>query len=136
MTSEIIAGILIAIALIIAMACRTLVHNLLHHYYDTDKKFNLDDQWWNPLISWMNKKTIKWTIDILDWRVVKFPIPVQFSDAFHLFNTVELGAYTFAITIPLYLYLGYDWWSFLIIFGVIGLIIILTFNLFYDKIWR
>ena len=33
--------ILIIVSLIIAMACRALVHNLLHHFYDTDKKFNL-----------------------------------------------------------------------------------------------
>ena len=102
------------------MACWSLIHTLYHHYDAFAKKFKITNhQWWNPMISYINKKT-------------KF---LQISDAFHFFNTIALGAFDLAITLPLFLYLGYDWWSIFIIYGAIGLIINLVFNLFYDKIW-
>ena len=125
------------IALLISMACRALVHNLLHHFFDTDKKFNMEDQWWNPAISWLNKRTVKWTIDIFNWRVAKFPIPVQASDAFHLFNTIELGAYAIIISILIPLWLGLMWYFGVGVFIITGVILMpLFFNLGYDRIFR
>jgi hypothetical protein len=135
---NIIAVILIEVILLfIAMMCRSLVHTLLHHYGEFDKKFNADDYWFFPDESWTNKKTIKWTVKIFNWFTFKFNIPVQFSDAFHFFNTVELGAYDLAITVPLTIALGLVWWWGIIIFLIIGLVLmVLFFDLGYDEIWR
>ena len=109
------------LCLIIAMLCRSLVHTLLHHYGDFKIKFNVkNDQWWNPGISWTNKRT-------------KF---LQTSDAFHFFNTIELGAYTFAITIPTSLWLNTIWYMSVVIFLIIGAILIIIFNIGYDRLWR
>ena len=128
---------IVIILLIVAMLCRSLVHTLLHHYGEADRKFNFDDDWFNPKISWRNKNTIKWTIKILGWTVAKFKIPIQVSDGFHFFNTVELGAFDLAITIPITLWLGLVWWYGIIIFLIIGIILMPSFfNLGYDKLWR
>ena len=119
--------ILTVLSLIIAMACRALVHNLLHHYEQFAEQFNIENhQWWNPAISWKNKYNEDGT------RNKKI---LQFSDAFHFFNMIELGCYTFAISYTAYLFLWLAWWWFFVIFGIVGLVIILSFNLFY-KIWR
>jgi hypothetical protein len=128
--------IILALLLTIAMLCRSLVHTLLHHYLLFDNKFNADDFWWMPSESWMNKYKIHWTIDLFSWRVAKFPIPVQASDAFHLFNTIELGAYDMMISLLLVLYLGLAWWWFFIVFLIIGVVLMpLIFNLGYNKLW-
>ena len=120
--------LLILLSLIVSMACRSLVHTLLHHYNQFAEKFKIKNrQWWNPAVSWTNKYNSDGT------RNKKI---LQFSDAFHFFNMIELGAYVFAITLGVWFRPDLAWWWFLIIFGVIGLIVILSFNIFYDKIWR
>lgn len=133
----IITVILIEIILLfIAMMCRSLVHVLLHKYKEFDEKFKADDFWFFPDESWTNKYSVKWTIKIFNWFTFKFNIPVQFSDAFHFFNTIELGAFTFAITIPICLWMRAEWFMCVAIFIITGAILILVFNLGYDKIWR
>lgn len=128
---------MLSACLIIAMLCRSLVHSLLHHYAWFDNKYEVPDFWWMPSQSWMNKYKIHWTIDLFSWRVAKFPIPVQVSDAFHLFNTIELGAYDIMISLPLVLYLGLAWWWFVVIFLIIGVVMMpLIFNLGYNKLFR
>lgn len=128
--------IIIVVLLIIAMLCRSLVHTLLHHYLQFDKKFNADDYWWLPNLSWLNKYKVKWTIDLFGWRVAKFPAPVQVTDAFHFFNTIELGAFTLAVTIPVSLWLGAVWYMSIVIFLIVGAILIIIFNIGYDRLWR
>lgn len=126
--------IIIVVLLFIAMLCRSLVHTLLHHYNDFKVKFNIkNDQWWNPVVSWENKydKT-----ELRKGKVVRNKKIVQLSDAFHFFNMIELGCFTLAITIPVSLWLGAVWYIWILIFTIIGVVIILSFNLFYDKIWR
>ena len=127
--------ILIVLCLIIAMLCRSLVHTILHHFPEFDKKYNVEDFWWMPSVSWLNKKTIKWTIKYFGYRL-QFYIPTQVSDAFHWFNTVELGCYDAIITILICLWLGLAWWIGVIIFLIIGVILMpLFFNLGYNKLW-
>ena len=131
--------VICGIALVIAMLCRSLVHTLLHHYGSFEYKFpKLNIQWWNPAISWRQKyKTDKNFELILDEN--KNPIRnkkmVQFSDAFHTFNTIELGAYCFIISILFGL-----WYSTIlsgiIAFAITGTLMVLIFNLGYDKLWR
>lgn len=127
----------IFILIVIAMLCRSLVHTLLHHYGEFAEKFNIKNhRFWNPAISWMYKYSTKWTIKIFNWFVWKFNIPVQFSDAFHFFNTVELGARDSAIAILICLWMNFDWLGCLITFAVIIITDVVFFNLGYDKIWR
>ena len=136
--------ILIAVLILIALSqwCRSLVHRLLHNYPMTkqalEKLFKkpIEDQWWNPAISHTNKNTIKWTIDIFGFRWIT-KIMVQFSDAFHTFNTIELGCYDLIITVLLCLLFGLEWYYGILIFLITGVgFITLFFNLGYDKIWR
>lgn len=131
----IIAGLILLLA--VAMLCRALVHTILHHYPEFDKKYSTDDVWFNPDISHINKRTVKWTIKFCNWTITKFNIPVQVSDAFHFFNTVELGCYDLMVTILICLWLGLVFWMGIIIFLITGIILMpLFFNLGYDKLWR
>ncbi|QQS35776.1 MAG: hypothetical protein IPM56_16265 [Ignavibacteriales bacterium] len=129
------SGILILTALLIAMLCRSLVHQLWHHYQRTKTKLEkilkrrIDDYWWNPVLSYNNKKTTM----------------VQFSDAFHTFNTIELGCYDFVIsllvTIIIHLVVVLHVWLFIAVlvavFLFIGILVMPQFfNLGYDKLWR
>jgi len=95
----------------LAMICRSLVHTLLHHFPAFDKKFDSDDIWFDPAISWKNKYAIQWTFNFI--VKIKFGIPVQFSDGFHFFNTLEL-----------LFYLGIIWhystWYVALAVGIIG----------------
>ena len=131
--------ILIVVLLIAAMACRSLVHTLLHHFGEFLAKYKVKNiKWWYPPISWKNKYVLDEDDEpiIKNGKMIRNKKIVQLSDAFHFFNMIELGAFVFAITIPVWLLLGLVWWWFIIIFAIIGVVIILSFNLFYDKIWR
>lgn len=128
--------IIIFVLIVVAQLCRSLVHNLLHHYKEFDEKFNADDFWFYPDESWTNKYSIKWTIKIFNWFVWKFNIPVQFSDGFHFFNTIELGARDAAVGIPVCLLMDANWLGCVAIFAVIITTDIIFFNLGYDKLWR
>ena len=132
---NILISLLVVIGLAIAMLCRSLVHTLLHHYKSFDEKYDAKDEWWNPVISWKNKYFIKWTIDLFNWRVTKFNIPVQVSDAFHWFNTLELGAFCFIISILFGFWYG-TILSGIIAFAITGTLMVLIFNYGYDKFWR
>lgn len=137
--------LIIIFLLIISGLCRSLVHVLLHHFPAFDKKFNVDDFWFNPDISWRNKYLIKWTIKILSFKKIIFPIPVQVSDGFHFFNTVELiadfireGIYAGFIAAAVFsfsfwpsFFIGTGWF---LLTGVIKIIVV--FNLGYNKIWK
>ena len=131
--------IIIVMLLIIAMMCRSLVHTLLHHFGTFLLKYRIKNiRWWNPSISWKNKYVLDEDEEPVtkDGKPVRNKKIIQFSDAFHFFNMIELGCYVLAVTIGIWWALGLVWWWFLIIYGMIGLVIILSFNLFYDKIWR
>ena len=119
----------IILLLYIAMLCRSLVHNLLHHYNDFAIKWKIKNHnWWNPAVSWKNKYNADGT------RNKKM---VQFSDAFHTFNTIELGAYAIIIAILICLWLGLAWYFGVAVFLITGVILMpLFFNLGYDRIFR
>ena len=113
--------ILIVVCLIIAMLCWSLIHTLYHHYDAFALKYKITDhQWWNPAISWTNKREYF----------------LQFSDAFHTFNTIALGAFALAITIPVSLWLSAVWYMSIVIFLIVGAILIIIFNVGYDRLWR
>lgn len=133
----------------ISMLCRSLVHNLWHRYPETKLKLEklfrkkIDDQWWDPAISHTNKNSIKWTIDIFGLRWIT-KVMVQFSDAFHTFNTIELGGYTTSISVfasVILSILGYGFWicllGFFVSFIIVGIILfVIFFNIGYDDLWR
>jgi len=121
--------LIIILLLYIAMLCRSLVHTLLHHYPAFSIKWKIKNhQWWNPAVSWKNKYNADGT------RNKKM---VQFSDAFHTFNTTELGAYAIIIAILIPLWLGLMWYFGVGIFIITGVILMpLFFNLGYDRLWR
>jgi len=131
--------------LIISGLCRSIVHTLLHHYPEFKKKWKIkNDQWWNPAVSHVNKDNIKWTIDIFGFRWVT-KILVQFSDAFHTFNTIELISDNireslYFSTLVYYLYGLLINYTIAIFFAALlfhgGIKILISFNYGYDKLWR
>lgn len=137
-----ISIILIFIALVIAMLCRSLVHTLLHHfpafYLAFSKKYKIDVRWWDPKISWKQKyitdKNFELVLDI-NKEPIRNEKMVQFSDGFHTFNTIELGAYCFIISILMALVFGI-WWTGLIAFIITGTLMVLFFNFGYNRLWR
>lgn len=156
---QIIIIIVIVLLLIISGLSRSLVHTLLHHYPEFKKKFKIPDNkdyWWDPRVSWKNKNNIKWTIDfpeikwkrftpVMIFKRIRFGILVQFSDAFHFFNSIEVIAdhlrealYSAIVINFIYqMFFGMDFRIFLLSFLVHGTIkILISFNLGYDKIWR
>jgi hypothetical protein len=140
---NIIAVILIEVILLfIAMMCRSLVHTLLHHYGKFTEKYNIrNHRFWNPEISWVDKYELNEDgsikLDGNDKPIKKKGVWIFWYDAFHRFNTVELGTYDLAITIPLTITLGLVWWWGIVIFLIIGVALMpLFFNLGYDEIWK
>lgn len=131
---------------IISGLSRSLVHAILHHYKEFDEKFDSGDFWFNPNISWRNKYLVKWTIKIFSFVRIVFPVPVQFSDAFHFFNTIELisdhireAIYVGIISDLLFPDLS-GWEIFFISSGALlvsgGVKIFIAFNVGYNKIWK
>ena len=137
-----IIEIVVLTALILGMLCRSFVHQLSFNYVRTKARikqlFNkeLDDQWWNPFKSFNNKRTIKWTIDIFGFRWIT-KVMVQFSDAYHTFNTIELGCYNMAITLLAVSNYNLAWYWGIVIFLFIGLGMLGgVFAVAYDKLWQ
>ena len=136
---DILIIILIAVCLIIAMLCRSLVHVLINHFGEFLAKYKIKNlQWWYPKISWKNKYVLDEDGEVVykNGKGVRNKKIVQLSDAFHFFNMIELGAYTFAVTIPASLWLNAVWYISIAIFIIVGAILIIFFNLGYDKLWR
>lgn len=138
-----IVVIISVLSLFIAMMCRSMVHQVTFNYPRTKQRIKelfgkeISDQWWNPFLSWKNKNTIKWTIDIFGLRWVT-KVLVQFSDAFHTFNTIELGCYDLIMTLWIIHSLELTWWIWILpIFLFIGVILMGgLFALGYDKVWQ
>lgn len=133
----------------IAGLSRSLVHTLQHHYGQFVKAFNITNhQWWNPGISWENKyKKNEYGEFIRDKNgdLIRNGKLVQFSDAFHTFGTVELGAeyflVAFLLTILAEMILFIHGWILIIVFAGVYIVLMLWrtfiwFNLGYDKLWR
>jgi len=137
--------ILILALLIISGLSRSLVHVLLFHYNDFKIKYKIkDDQWWNPAISWVNKNNIKWTIDLFGFRWIT-KIMVQFSDAFHTFNTIELASdiirEALYLALLIHAIFGLLFGAYLLIFFgsfaiILSVKILIAFNYGYDELWR
>lgn len=134
--------ITITLLILLAMLLRSLVHQLDFNYPRTKERIkkvfgvDIDDQWWNPALSWKNKYNIKWTIDIFGFRWIT-KVMVQFSDAFHTLNTIELGCYDLIISILLVSNFGLAWWWTVIIFLFIGLALMGgVFAIAYDNLWQ
>ena len=131
--------ILIVLCLVIAMLCRSLVHTLLHHFGEFLLKYKIKNiYWWHPSISWKNKYVLDEDGEITykNGKPIRNKKIVQFSDAFHFFNMIELGAFTLAITIPVSLWLSAVWYMSIVIFLIVGAILIIIFNIGYDRLWR
>lgn len=149
MINTILIIVFLVILAAIAMLCRSLVHKLWHNYSGVKTKLEklfrtkISDKWWDPRLSWQNKHDVKWTIDVFGFRWIT-KVMVQFSDAFHTFNTIELGCYdgiiSTLITIIFYLLFGLTFWYLLLIFIsvylLIGVVIfVFFFNLGYDELY-
>jgi hypothetical protein len=98
------------------------VMDTLTHHFSISIFAGLNDQYWNPAISWTNKNTYSFPLNI-----------VQISDAWHLFKTLMLITiiYNFIFTGRRVVIT----WGRLIIYTILyGLAWNLSFDLFYDII--
>ena len=71
------------IFIIFGVSCNALNDTLTHHWYKFRWKDKVEEQWWNPEKSWVNK--------------YQSDYPVQLTDAWHLFKTFRIVFYMFAI---------------------------------------
>jgi hypothetical protein len=96
------------------------VIDTLDHHFSISIFAGLNDQWWNPAISWTNKYDYSFP-----WNIV------QISDAWHLFKTLMLITliYTFIFTGRRVVF---TWGRFIVYTILYGLAWNLSFNLFYD----
>ena len=102
----------------LGMAFNAISDTLAHHF-STSVFRNLDPQWWNPDISWINKTTMF----------------TQTSDAWHLSKTLMLISFIFSIIFykPL-TKIKSPLLSKAVDFLIIGVTGIIVFNIFYDWI--
>ena len=115
----------------LAAICSAIMDNLSQHWFKSKfKKFN--NQWWNPEISWKNKYINgDWKNGekhIFIYKFIKIKYPIILTDAWHFFKFLMVFCIVLATTTytP---FLG-----FFIDVLLLGLVWILTFNIFYDKV--
>ena len=71
--------------ILIGASCDAMVDTLSHHWYMFRWKGKVNEQWWDPTLSWMNKNDLKWYQ------------PLQLSDAFHFFKTIRIICWMLAV---------------------------------------
>jgi len=105
----------------LAAGMNAVMDTLVHHF-STSIFAGLNDQWWNPAISWMNKYNYSFP-----WNIT------QISDAWHLFKMLMIITimYTFIFTGRRVVIT----WGRLLVYTILyGLAWNLSFNIFYDVI--
>lgn len=83
---------MIALFILISIAgiAKAIVDTLQFHYSKSVFK-GLYAQYWNPDISWVNKYADDKLLIRKKWFfIIPIPIPVLFSDAYHLFQSIFL----------------------------------------------
>ena len=105
----------------------------ISHHYNTSfaNALDLNEQFWNPSISWQNKYVERdpskgrRKIDLL---LFKFDVPAAFTDGWHLLKTASIF---FLILCPLSLLPGQFRYKFYY-FVILSLCWNVTFNIFYS----
>jgi hypothetical protein len=105
----------------------------ISHHYNTSfaKALDLNEQFWNPSISWKNKyvdrdpSKERRKIDLL---LFKFDVPAAFTDGWHLLKTASIF---FLILSPVFLFPG-RWKMKLAYFVILSVCWNVTFNIFYS----
>jgi hypothetical protein len=107
---------MIAAILIIFAAIFKAIADTLQHHYDTSVFKRMPFQWWNPAES---------------YKYVKFmPLTKYRPDAWHLANTGMINCFIFAAVLN-----DIEWgWYWQVPAG--GVLFILVFNVFYNRILR
>jgi len=103
-------------------ASMNAVMDTLDHHFAVSIFAGLNDQWWNPAISWTNKDTYSFPFNI-----------VQLSDAWHLFKFLMIITitYTFVFTGRR---IVITWGRFIVYTILYGAAWNLVFNLFYNTL--
>jgi hypothetical protein len=123
--------ILSAIFFILAALFNAGQDSITHHYNTSfAKALSLDEGFWNPSLSWMNKYIDRdpakgrRKIDLL---LFKIEVPAAFTDGWHLLKTVSIF---FLILCPLVLLPGRFRYK-LLYFVILAVCWNVTFNIFY-----
>jgi hypothetical protein len=107
------------IAFLVLAGMFKAVADTLTHHYDTSVFKMKDRKFWDPSISWSYAKY--------------FPLTKYKIDAWHLANSGMILCWCAALATVYTVYVRYPWWA---IFIGAGLVFNLSFNLFYNKIFR
>ena len=122
--------------LLVALAaiCNAVMDVISFHYKQSIfTKFN--PQWWNPAISWKNKY-IDWDNDVRMEKVIyignlfSIKYPTFLTDAWHFFKSLMIVLLGFAIVLYVPVVNIY------VDIILVGLAWNLTFNVFYNKIFK
>jgi hypothetical protein len=122
---------MISLILVIISGICNAVMDIISFKYYTSVFSKLNARFWNPEISWKNKY-INFNPNMgrrkLFWRI---NYPVQITDAWHLFKTLGIFLYIFAIVF-------YSPLSSCLLFDVLllGCFRNLGFSFFYNKLFR
>lgn len=100
--------------LIVGAISNATMDTVTHHWYKFRWREKVNPQWWNASISWENKYNSK--------------LPVQFTDAWHLFKTTMIFAIVGAIVT--YQPMINPW----IDFAILGTTWNIIFSIFYKHI--
>lgn len=136
--------ILTLVFISLAAICNSVMDKISFHYYKFKFKDRLNQQWWNPLISWKNKyenNDPKLGFKYIKFLTFKFKFPIFLTDAWHFFQSAMIFLYFLAIIFSN----NYSLFNlfnieinflFLIIEKIIvfSTVYILTFNIFFNKI--
>jgi len=125
--------------IVLAAICNAVMNTSVHHYSTSIFK-KLNPYFWDGEISWRNKYIngdpsqgrVKWFFGLVK--------PVQITDAFHFFKMLMIIFICLSIiTFNKCAVLAgceYQWYSFLTLLGIYGVLWNTTFSLFYNKILR
>lgn len=119
---------------VLASVCNSVMDICSHHYYGSIfSKYS--NYFWNTELSWKNKYINRDPRLGFKKLYKNINYPVQLTDAWHLFKSLMIVFLTLSvITFDSSLVSGFV--SFVLLLGIYGLIWNLTFNLFYNNLFK
>lgn len=129
-------GILLIFALMCLSSVFRALHNTLIHHFSTSIFKGKNDQWWDPNISWLNKyKNNDVKQGFKKW-FGNINYPVQITDGWHFFNTLEIITNWLTVVAVLVMGLSITDWFTGIVFIILSFVCYnLTFSIFYDYVY-
>lgn len=88
--------IIICFILVLVAGCAYGAMATLQYHFSNSIFMNYDIQFWNPTVSWANKYSDAHNLVRKKWLGI-MPIPVMFTDGFHLLQSIFIEAIFIAL---------------------------------------